>query len=235
MHAVSKEWWRLLVTVSILSMSTSAVLAQNPRLQQNASEVAQSSILDQQLVVVHRRTAETDEMVQQVYKALALLPDTVKQNFRDNGVTVVVTPTMSELTGGRGGACYQIEAKRVVIPVWNDLTNSPIPKQMIGRVVLLHELGHAYDHTNGRISLRPEFLGIYNAEESKVPADKRKLLAYFLEGQEESSAEIRPHRPPQECFASLFASKYARGNLPRLATLRECFPKAAAFVANLRP
>lgn len=194
-----------------------------------------SAGLDQRFITVLRHTSNTDEVVRQVLNGLALLPDSVKTNLLDHGVTIGITPTRKELIGSKGGACYQIETKRVVVPEWNDYTNSLMETNMLGRLLLLHELGHAYDNVNGRISFGPEFQGMYHEEERNVPADKRKLLAYFLDEGDNSEQDVRPHRPPEECFASLFASKYAKGNFPRLTALKECFPRCAAFVARLRP
>jgi hypothetical protein len=194
-----------------------------------------ASALDQRFIVVLRHTSNTDEVVRQVLNGLALLPDAVKSNLLNHGVTIGITPTRQELLGSRGGACYQIESKRVVVPEWNDYTNSPLDTALLGRLVLLHELGHAYDNVNGRISFGPEFQDMYHQEERNVPADKKKLLAYFLDEGDDSEQDVRPHRPPEECFASLFASKYAKGTFPRLTALKECFPRCAAFVARLRP
>ncbi len=197
---------------------------QNARCQ---PDTVQPTTLDCQLIKVQRNSEQADQMVPYVMQGLALLPDAVKKNLIDKGVTIAVVGSR------KGGACYDIQSKRVVIPAWNETTNSAVDKQRISSITLLHELGHAYDHANGRPSFSATFYSLYDAEVKLVPATKRKMLAYFLEG--ETAPGASPHRPPQECFASLFASRYVRQNFPRLKTLKECFPRCAAFVAELRP
>ena len=91
--------------------------------------------------------------------------------------------------------------------------------------------------THGRLSFQQQFLDLYNAEADKVPADKRKMLAYFLEDESsgENAGKMAPHHPPEECFASLFAAKYYKGQDKRLEALKQNFPRTSAYVESLRP
>jgi hypothetical protein len=193
-----------------------------------------NSAIDDQFISIERHTENTDDIRQRVLRGLAYLPEDLKKTMRDRGVSIVITPTREELDGTHGGCCYQVTNKRVVVPEWNKQMNRGIDKKRIP-IATLHELGHAYDHNFGRISFGSEFRDLYDQEETKVPAEKRKMLAYFL--QDESSVDdpkMPPHQPTEECFASLFARKYFQGSDKMLDTLKECFPKAANFVQNLR-
>ncbi len=195
--------------------------------------------LDDQLIVVKGHTQQTEQVVQLVREQLALLPDLVKTKLIAYRVTVVIAPFRKEVLGTAGGACFDIKSRQVVLPERNDLNNTFFMKQGNRRAVVLHEIGHAYDHASGRLSFTPQYLQIYSPEERNVPANKRKLLAYFLEsdmnGQPNADSGGRPHRPPQECFASLFATKYINQDLPRLSALKACFPRTCNFVYSQLP
>jgi hypothetical protein len=200
-----------------------------------SKELRKPSGLDDQLIIIQKHTERTDEIMQELLRGLSYLPDIVKINLTGNGVKVVVTPNRYEVLGNHGGACYQVESKRVVIPEWNDTRKESLNLNRTA-ITILHELGHAYDHTNGRISFKPEFLDLYKAEEKTVPPEKRKVLAYFLEEEGgDTAAGMVPHRPAEECFASLFARKYLKGQDKVLDTLKQCFPRTSAYVESLHP
>lgn len=203
--------------------------------QANEPAPANVSALVEQLITVKRHTDHTEEVVQLAREQLALLPDAVKRTLVQYGIKIVIAPTRKEVLGTSGGACYDIKSKQVVFPEWNDLNHTFFMNQVNRRAVLLHEVGHAYDQASGRISFTPEYLQLYSLEEHSVPTGKRKLLAYFLEGGEKNETEPTTHRPPQECFASLFATKYIKEELPRLTALKNCFPKTREYVYSRLP
>jgi hypothetical protein len=104
-------------------------------------------------------------------------------------------------------------------------------------ITTLHELGHAYDFTNGRISASSEFQDSYNEEASRIPPEKRQQLIYFLQPEDGVNVPTNtpPHTPAAECFASLFARKYLKGNDKLLDALQTSFPKTFTLVQGLRP
>jgi hypothetical protein len=197
-------------------------------------EVIQANSLDTDFVTILRQTENTSDIRQRVLYGLSFLPENTKRALRDQGVSIMITPSREELDGTKGGCCYQVRNTRVVIPEFNDRDNRPINKQRLP-ISILHELGHAYDHTNGVISNTAQFRALYDEESQKVPAENRKLLAYFLEDESSKETAMPVHQPTEECFASLFARRYYRGNDKLLDTLQASYPRAAAFVQSLHP
>ena len=199
-----------------------------------SSAQSDASELDKQFIVIQQKTTNTDEIYQLILKGLAFLPDDVKRDLRASGVTIVVAHSRGELDGTRGGNCYQTKHNRVVITEINNATNRPSPMNRVS-IGTLHELGHAYDFTHGRLSARPEFRSAYEDEAKNIPSDQRKLLAYFLEPEDGDvpNGEQKQHSPPVECFASLFAGKYYKGSDKVLDALLHAFPKTFSVVRTL--
>jgi len=182
-----------------------------------------SDELDNRLISVKEHTPNTDQVYRSVVRGLAFLPKSIKQFFVANGVTVAITPTAEELGIPAAGSEYDIANKRVIICERNpDGTTSDISRLDI---TTLHELGHAFDRLHGYPSGDDEFQQAYSLEAPLVPQKYRKILSHFLQP---------GLHGPRECFASLFACKYYRGNDARLTALKASFPKTFALVDHVK-
>ena len=200
---------------------------------------AEPTELDKAFVTISRHTDKSDAIYQGVMQGLAQLPVDVKTKLRDNGVGIVISPSRGEFNHTSGGCAYQVGLKKVIIAEYDNRVNKELPVQRLP-LTTLHELGHAYDHvagTTGVISSEARFVALYQDEADKVPQGKRVLLAYFLPPNLNTNTKdpAPVHAPPQECFASLFACKYFKGEDKRLDALKASFPNTYKFVANLKP
>lgn len=161
-------------------------------------------------------------MFSSVLRGLAFLPDPIKRFFIAHGVTVVITPSLQDLGLPSGRSEYDAANRRAIICESNsDGTKIDFPRLHINT---LHELGHAYDQLLGYPSRQAAFGEIYSQEAALVPQEYRSSLAYFLQP---GAKGVR------ECFASLFACKYYRGDDRRLNALKASFPKSFAFINQL--
>ena len=204
------------MTLAFLIALPSAIAQSN-----RDAQSAQFNNLDRQLVVVTSKTELTPQVVDSVTKGLNLLPAATKQRFLAFGVTVVVTPTLEQLTDVAGSSEYDPRNKRVIICERNsDGTRADLRRL---HITTLHELGHAYDHMLNHPSRDSEFREAYASEAPLVPAQDRPILSHFLQS---------GNRGPSECFASLFACKYYHGNDHRLTALKADFPRCFALMQH---
>ena len=177
---------------------------------------------DKRLIKVASRTPTTDQVFRSVLRGVAFLPDTMKRFFIAHGVTVVITPTLEDLGLPPGRSEYDAVNKRAIIcERETDGTATDFPRLHINT---LHELGHAYDHLLGYPSRKAGFREVYFQEALLVPQEHRARLAYFLQPGAKGA---------RECFASLFACRYYRGDDRRLTALKASFPITFALVDRL--
>jgi hypothetical protein len=178
--------------------------------------------LDKGMIQIVERTALTDSAYRSVVQGLDFLPSDVKRSFLDAGVSVVITPALEKI-GSKGlRSEYSPDTHRVIICEHNsDGTTADLQRL---HITTLHELGHAFDQLRGYPSRGAEFQAIYDKEALRVPSEYQQVLSYFLQSGKAGA---------RECFATLFACKYYRGNDRRLTALKASFPQAFEFVQRL--
>ncbi len=179
--------------------------------------------LDRRLVSIVERTELTDQVYQSVVAGLALLPRKVKQSFLDAGIKVVITPTIDKIPGAKGGRSeYSSKLRSVIICEKNvDGTKADLGRM---NLIILHELGHAFDQLLNYPSRGAQFHALYNKEAPLIASQSKQRLSYFLQTGEAG---------PRECFASLFCCKYYSGDDKRETALRTSFPESFAYVKSL--
>jgi hypothetical protein len=187
-----------------------------------AGSVIESFGAEREMIRIVERTPRTDEFYQSVVEGLNFLPPDVKRSFADAGVSVVITPTLARLgeTVGKGTEYSPSTHSVIICERQTDGTTSDLRRMPI---TTLHELGHAFDQMLGYPSRKKDFRAVYAREAASVPEQNRRVLAYFLV----------TGTGPRECFASLFACKYYRGNDRRLTALKQTFPETFDFVEKL--
>ncbi|CAN0236835.1 unnamed protein product, partial [Phaeothamnion confervicola] len=177
--------------------------------------------LDAQIVSVYARSPHTDGCYALVMEGMGYLPAAVKRHLIRSGVTLVLTPTLQQLTGQVGASRYDTKRKRAIVCERSDGHESDAENDPRLSITTLHELGHAYDWSLGRFALTAAFLGAYDKEAPAVPEQDRQILAHFLQPGQHG---------PSECFASLFVAKYYRPHDRRIDTLKRCFPNTFEIV-----
>ena len=152
-----------------------------------------------------------------------MLPRDVKQSFLNAGIGVMITPTIDKIEGASGNRSeYSPKMHSVIICEQpSDGTRTDVKRL---RLIVLHELGHAFDQLLKYPSRRVEFQALYEKEAPQIPTQYVKVLSYFLQPGQAG---------PRECFASLFACKYYSGNDDRLTALRTSFPQTFQYVQGL--
>jgi hypothetical protein len=111
-----------------------------------------------------------------------------------------------------------LESRNTVLVA--ETTRNGISNRTLGAI--LHESGHAVDHSLGDFSKSPEFLAAYNADISKMPVPDKTMLQYLLQpgpgGPKETAADV---------FAALHGSS---GNLDQTPTILRDFPAVELFI-----
>lgn len=161
-------------------------------------------------VTIFRRTTRSNYSKQIVEDALELIPKPVIQQLQDHGVSVVIAPTIAEYaiplykdSNGKWdpelekcAGLYSQKKKQVIIGE----DNSCIPYSWESSTeIVLHELGHAFDHSLGKPSLGLVFKHRYVHDFAHMP----KELVY-----RQRWARERGTRGCSQLFADMFAYFY---------------------------
>ena len=224
------------LTDALFDESTKRIAADN----QNKFVKAQKiDDIDKELITIFRRTQDTTEIYAQVLAALHLIPRHIKQELFDGQCKIVITPTLLEAEPKLAyekprGYLHDADYRNVpgmyrrserVLWIGERYSHGTSPPQ-INKMVLsttLHELGHAYDHSQNFISQSNDFMQDYDIDLKKL-ADSDKTTYYYF---------VQPEAAgPSELFAELFALSISKkgGITERSASLKTIFPQSFEFV-----
>lgn len=204
------------------SYSVSMIRMQMPPTHKGATNDTADD-LDRRMIRIIEHTPLTDQVYSSVTQGLSLLPPKVKRSFFDAGIRIIITPSVDKVDGVTGTRTeYSPKLHSVIVCEQNsDGTKADLPRL---NLIILHELGHAFDQINDYPSRGTAFHALYEKEAPLVAGRYQQILSYFLQ----------PGEPgPRECFASLFACKYYSGDDKRLTALRTSFPQTFDYVQAL--
>lgn len=155
----------------------------------------------------------TSDVTAAVKEAIANIPKPVRKILTAGDIKFVLTTTMidrypegayQEVQGYEGGTSKscpglfdpskdEIVLAQYTVDEANDELKKPISNKHIIET-FLHECGHAVDHCIGRISMTEQYRHAYYLDIARIPDEKRRRLAYYLQqsarGQTESCGQL---------------------------------------------
>ncbi len=198
--------------------------------------------IDKTLVEVKRTTADTNFALSQVDRALKIVPKKIRDELKDFGVKVMVTPGMVEadpdlamerprgyVHGGGYTNCpamYRGNSKLILISErvsWK----SSVPRQNPEICAsMLHEMGHAFDHCRRNLSQNPVYTRNYTEDLQCLTNTQKNTFPYYTQGDGAGESEL---------FAELFsfAADPRLLTVPYNASLAKTFPKTFKYITNV--
>lgn len=161
-------------------------------------------------IKVFRHTENSDFGKEMASTALTLLPDSVIRTLTKFGVSIVIAPTskeyMIELAKNNPKASHQkiVEIQGFFDPWQKEAVlcedgMKPTDSKEYLKHLVLHELGHAYDSSIGRVSSSVAFKLRFAQDVEAQPAEIRKKLHGFRDSDLSGCSQL---------FAEIFAYRY---------------------------
>jgi len=198
--------------------------------------------VDKTLIEIKRPTADTNFALSQVDRALKIVPKGLRDELREFGIKVMITPGMLEadpelatevprgyVHGGGYTNCpamYRGNLKQILISErysWKSSVPRLNPQICAS---MLHEMGHAFDHCRNNISQRATYMNIYAEDLGHLSNTQKNTFPYYTQGDGAGETEL---------FAELFS--FAAD--PRLLSiaynndLAKAFPKTFKYITNV--
>jgi hypothetical protein len=198
--------------------------------------------IDKRMIIIHRHTADTDDVYSQVTGALSLISRQIKEELFNFGIRIVIAPTIAEANpdssqnkprgyihgGGMDNVpgMYMPWNKQIFVGERASWKNSPPQRNRWVQSTMLHETGHAFDDSHYHLSTAGDFKAAYDEDFQRLTNSQRTRLYYYCQ---EGDAG------PSELFAELFAltESSAGGIDPRSPELVSAFPNSLKFVRTL--
>jgi len=198
--------------------------------------------IDKSLIEVKRQTVDTNFALSQVDRALKIVPKNIRDELKDFGVEVMVTPGMLEadpelsqerprgyVHGGGYTNCpamYRGNSKMILISErisWKSSVPRPNPEICAS---MLHEKGHAFDHCRNNISAKTTFAKLYQEDLQTLTNTQKNKFPYYTQGDGAGECEL---------FAELFAfaADPRLMSVPYNDSLAKTFPKSFKFLTNV--
>ncbi|PZM84047.1 MAG: hypothetical protein DKT66_05235 [Candidatus Melainabacteria bacterium] len=189
-------------------------------------------------ITIFRQTTRSNISKQIVEDALELVPKPVIQKLHHDGVSLVIAPTVAEYlatlfkdSGSKWdpdlekcAGLYSQKKKQVIIG--EDSLCIPLSRQTSTEIVL-HEFGHAYDHSLGKPSLSLSFKHRYVHDFAHMPKGLVPRLYWARERGTKGCAQL---------FADMFAYLYMSADEKRKSVEYEIlFPSCYTFLKQKCP
>jgi hypothetical protein len=192
-------------------------------------------------ITFKHHTRESDAVRTDVLAALAVIPKPLVSDVAAAGVKIAITPTIPEALNNSGTdrprgyihgggydncrALYSARENTIFIAERASRGNAPPQRNVWIASSILHEFGHALDHTR-KISSSEDFAAAYKADCDKLTNTLHTRYYYFTQTEEAG---------PSELFAELFA--HALSGKGRIAindaNMPAAFPRSFAIVQKL--
>lgn len=197
--------------------------------------------VDSKFITVARRSADTDNTLIQICRALKSVPKEIVEDLKADGITVVVTPTVLESMPGyamekprgynHGGGYTNTGAlfsypKIVIGERVSYLSGVPEPNNRVASS-MLHEMGHAYDHVKGSLSQKGAFKERYKEDFDHITNSQRTKHSYFTQEDGAGASEL---------FAELFSYGIYKSQVRTdqgAADLQVTFPRCTKYMSDL--
>ncbi len=195
--------------------------------------------IDQKMIVIHKRTDDTDAVYAQVINALSLIPRHVKEELSNFGTKIVIARTLLDVNpemahdkprgyihGGGYDNCpgmYIPSNNQIFVGERASWHNSPPQLNHWVKSTMLHEMGHAYDHCRSDESRSSAFTAAYQKDFQHLSVSEKNEHYYYCQ---EGDAG------PCELFAELFALNLssAGGIDQRSPSLARAFPTCFSHI-----
>lgn len=188
------------------------------------------------LVLISKRSKDTEYIEKSVLKALAKIPKNIRDRLSEHGLKIQIVSSLIDadpgLRGGRpsgythGGGwdnCpgrYDDTRRTIFIGERNGWRNQPMALNQGAEGITVHEMGHAFDDMN-YCSTSEEFKKAF-AEDTRSLSNETRLIyqVYLQEGV----------AGPAEMFAELFHCFFSNETSHRSMDMANQFPKCYAYV-----
>jgi hypothetical protein len=177
-----------------------------------------------------------NEFKSELISAITTIPAPVLKTMASNGVTIRAGTRMTELNpelkgvhprGWPAGMTWDsaeggyntAERALSVAETLRPAGSKAFVRSTRIRGVVLHESGHAFDHSLGYMSRTPSFIDAYKADVRGIPKETKDGLRYYLQ---------KGNAGPSEAFAEIFA--WNAGDAGAGRDIRQHFPRVSALV-----
>ena len=186
-------------------------------------------------VEIYRQSKYTEKIEPQVRQALDKIPVNVQEALKRDGIAILIVPDILSVKpefatekprGYHGGGydncggLYYPTDKKVFICERLSWNNGPLKENWDVISTMLHECGHALDHTSN-YSKSDEFVKAYEDDQKYLGSEQRKTFEYFLQENDAGRSEM---------FAELFLANISPRNDRYAGDLAKAFPRCTKVV-----